>query len=118
MATTLQEADSNVGQFTHDWTPPVLQPRRGVAERLGVRIGNGHPVLVFIAAMLAGLAFISTLSIALGFLVTRVILHIGGVGEWDEHVNVWLAAHRTLGWTHLSLIGSIKSGGVVLPIVA
>jgi undecaprenyl-diphosphatase len=45
-------------------------------------------------------------------------LHIGGVARWDEHANVWLAAHRTQFLTHLSLIGSIISGGVVLPIIA
>lgn len=74
-------------------------------------------MVVFIGAMLTSLAFISLISIALGFLVTRVILHIGGVAGWDEHVNAWLAAHRTPFRTHLSLIGSIISGGVVLPIV-
>jgi membrane-associated phospholipid phosphatase len=118
MATTLQAAKSGIGQFSDNWTPPILQPRHGVAERLGVRVGNGHPVLVFIAAMLAGLALISTLSIALGLLLTHAVLHIGGVASWDEHVSVWLAQHRTPSRTHLSLIGSIMAGGVVLPIVA
>src|SRR5437867_4155746 len=118
MATTLDQARAHVGQFSNDWTPSVLQPRRGLAERLGARAGYGHPVVVFFAAMLASLALISTLSIALGLLVTRVILHVGGVAGWDEHVNTWLAAHRTPFRTHLSLIGSIMSGGVVLPIVA
>jgi undecaprenyl-diphosphatase len=118
MALIVEEAQNNIGQFTTDWTPPVLQPRRGIAERFGVRVLNGHPVFAFLAAMLSALALISTLSIALGFLVTRAILHVGGVGGWDEHVNVWLAAHRTPFQTHLSLIGSIMSGGVVLPIVA
>jgi membrane-associated phospholipid phosphatase len=75
-------------------------------------------VLVFAGAMLAALAAISTVSIALGFLVIHAILPVGGVSRWDEHVNVWLAAHRTPFRTHLSLIGSIVSGGVVLPIVA
>jgi membrane-associated phospholipid phosphatase len=75
-------------------------------------------VLVFFAAMLTGLALVATLSIALGFLVTRVLVDVGGLGRWDEHVNVWLAAHRTPFRTHLSLIGSIMSGGVVLPIIA
>jgi membrane-associated phospholipid phosphatase len=67
--------------------------------------------------VLISLALISTLSIALGFVVTRLILHVGGVAHWDEHVETWLAAHRTPFRTHLSLIGSIMSGGVVLPIV-
>lgn len=118
MAVTVDQTHGKVGRFTTDWTPPVLQPRRGVAERSGVRLGEGHPTLVFLGAMLAALALTSAVSIALGFLVTRVILHIGGVGSWDEHVNVWLAAHRTPFRTHLSLIGSITGGGVVLPIVA
>jgi undecaprenyl-diphosphatase len=67
--------------------------------------------------MLTALALISTVSIGLGLFVTRVLVHVGGVGRWDEHVDLWLAAHRTAFRTHLSLIGSIISGGVVLPIV-
>jgi membrane-associated phospholipid phosphatase len=118
MATTLEPGRIRTGQLSNDWTPPVLQPRSGFAERVGARAGYGHPVVVFLIGMLASLASISAVSIALGFLVTRVILHDSGVSHWDEHVNVWLAAHRTPFRTHLSLIGSIISGGVVLPIVA
>ena len=118
VALTAEETHRTAELLRTYWTPPVLQPRQGVAERLGVRAGRGHPVLVLIGAMLGALALISTVSIALGFLVTRVILHFGGVSGWDEHVNVWLAAHRTPFRTHVSLIGSIVSGGVVLPIVA
>ncbi|HEX6663117.1 MAG TPA: phosphatase PAP2 family protein [Gaiellaceae bacterium] len=117
MATLLEQRGAHAEALSSDWTPPVLEPRRGFAERMGVRAGNGHPVVVFLAAMLGSLALISGLSIALGFLVTGVILHIGGVAGWDEHVDTWLAAHRTPFRTHLSLIGSIMSGGVVLPIV-
>jgi membrane-associated phospholipid phosphatase len=116
MATTLEQRIHR-GPLSRDWTPPVLQPRRGFAERVGADMGCGHPVVVFLVAMLASLALISAVSIALGFLVTRVVLHAGGVARWDEHVNVWLAAHRTPFQTHLSLLGSIISGGVVLPIV-
>ena len=117
MALTAEERHGTVELRRTDWTLPVLQPRQGVAERLGVRAGRGHPVPVFLGGMLGALALISTVSIALGFLVTRVILHVAGVPGWDEHVNGWLAAHRTPFWTHVSLIGSIVSGGVVLPIV-
>jgi len=118
MATTLQRGRVQTGRLAIDWTPPVLRPRHGFAERVGVRLGYGHPVVVFVAGMLASLALISAVSIALGFLVTRVVLHDSGVSHWDEHVDAWLAAHRTPFRTHLSLIGSIISGGVVLPIVA
>ena len=119
MATTLERGRVLTRQLSNDWTPPVLQPRRGFAERAGARVsGYGHPVVVFVAGVLTSLILISAGSIGLGFLVTRVVLHHGGVAHWDEHVNVWLAAHRTPSRTHLSLIGSIVSGGVVLPIVA
>jgi membrane-associated phospholipid phosphatase len=118
MAITVEQTRAKVERHTTDWTPPVLQPRAGAVERLGMRVGHGHPVLVFLGAMLAALAMISAVSIGLGLLVTRVILHAGGTGGWDEHVNVWLAAHRTAFATHVSLIGSIMAGGVVLPIVA
>lgn len=118
MAVTAEKTHRTVELRRTDWTPRVLQPRPGVAERMAVRTGRGHPILVFLGAMLGALALISTVSIALGFLVTRVILHVGGVAGWDEHVNAWLAAHRTPSRTHVSLIGSIVSGGVVLPIVA
>ena len=58
MATTLQQARTNVAPAPRDWTPPVLQPRRGFAERLAARIGYGHHVVVFLGAMLAALAVI------------------------------------------------------------
>jgi membrane-associated phospholipid phosphatase len=67
--------------------------------------------------MLAGLVAVAGLSIALGALVTRVIEPSWGIGAADERVNVWLAAHRTMWRTHVSLVGSTLAGGVVLPIV-
>jgi membrane-associated phospholipid phosphatase len=121
MRTYLEETAPRRTATAHtavDWPPPVLRPRAdGRAERLARRVAPGHPVLVFLVAMLTGLAAIASLSILLGLLVTHVIVHIGGIGAADERVNVWLAAHRTPFRTHLSLIGSIMSGGVVLPIV-
>jgi membrane-associated phospholipid phosphatase len=97
---------------------PVLEPRSdGVVERVAARVGEGHPVLVFLATMLTALVLIAGLSILLGFLVVHVVLHIGGTNAADEQVNDWLAAHRTASRTHLSLIGSIMSGGVVLPVI-
>jgi membrane-associated phospholipid phosphatase len=120
MAVTVDEVQDDGPGVAHDWTPPVLRPRVGIGigERLGVRLGNGHPVLVFLAGMITALVLVSSLSIALGALVTRVILHIGGIAAADERVIVWLSARRTPFQTHLSLIGSIMSGGVVLPIIA
>jgi undecaprenyl-diphosphatase len=98
---------------------PIIRPRRGGrAERFAGSLGSLHPVAVFVVAMLGGLAVIAALSIGLGFFMTRVLEHVSWIGTHDEHVNVWLAAHRTPARTDASLIGSIVAGGVVLPIVA
>jgi membrane-associated phospholipid phosphatase len=107
-----------VARAAHDWSVPVLRPREnGRGERLARRLAPGHPVVVFIVAMLAGLAAVAALTIVLGLLLVHVLLHVGGVAAADERANVWFAAHRTPFRTHLSLIGSVMSGGVVLPIV-
>ncbi len=107
------------GSSDDRWEIPVLRARRGgFAERFAGWLGTFHPIVVFLAAMLAGLAAIAGLSIGIGFFVTRVLLHAWGLGASDERVEVWLAAHRTSSRTHASLIGSIVAGGVVLPIVA
>lgn len=95
----------------------VLRARPGgPAARLAAR-PSANPAVVFTVAMLAGLLVIAAASIGAGLLVTRVIEHAWGIGAADERVDVWLAAHRTPGRTHASLIGSIVAGGVVLPIL-
>ena len=106
------------GHLEDGWAIPVLHARRGgLAERFAGSLGKLHPIAVFLAAVLAGLAIIAGLSIGIGFLVTRVLMHVWGVGAADERVSVWLAAHRTPSRTDASLIGSIVAGGVVLPLV-
>jgi membrane-associated phospholipid phosphatase len=101
------------------WDIPVLRAQGGGrAERLAGLFGGLHPAIVFVVAMLVGLAAVAVVSIGCGFLVTRVLEHAWGIGAADERVNVWLAAHRTSARTDASLVGSIVAGGVVLPIVA
>jgi len=117
MDTTLTQTRGAVARPDEGWSAPVLQPRDGRIERVAVRVGTGHPVLVFLGVMLTGLALIAMVSTALGFLVTRVLLHVHGTAAADEHFVRWLAAHRTRFRTDLSLVGSMGSGGVVLPIV-
>lgn len=98
---------------------PALDTDRSARARwLADRFGDLHPAIVFIVVMLAGLVVIALVSIGLGFLITRVAEHVGGIGAADERVNGWLAAHRTPTRTNASLIGSIIAGGVVLPIIA
>jgi hypothetical protein len=94
---------------------PVLESRHGgPAERLAHALGDLHPAAVFVVVVLAGLAVIATLSIGLGFFTTRVLEPISGIGTPDEHVNTWLAAHRTPGRTDASLVGSIAAGGIIV----
>lgn len=91
----------------------------GPAERLAgaAWARNLHPAAVFVIVMLAGLAVIALCSTLCG-LAVREFEHISAVGSPDEHVEVWLAAHRTAERTRASLVGSTAGGGVVLPIVA
>jgi membrane-associated phospholipid phosphatase len=106
-------------QSADRWDVAVLDARKGgPAERLAGLFGGLHPAIVFVVAMLAGLAAIAALSICLGFLVTRVLEHAWGIAAAEQRFNVWLAAHRTPARTEVSLVGSIVAGGVVLPIVA
>lgn len=101
------------------WDIPVLRARHGgPAERLARVFDGLHPAIIFVVAMLVGLAAVAVLSIGCGLLVTRVLEPAWGIGAADERVNVWLAAHRTSSRTDASLVGSIVAGGVVLPIVA
>ena len=56
----------------------------GLAERFAGSVGTFHPIVVFLMAMLAGLAAIAALSIGIGFLVTGVLEHAWGVGAADD----------------------------------
>lgn len=75
--------------------PVVLAPRDGgIAERIGARMA-GHPVVAFIVVTLIGFLLLSALSVAAGWLLKSYVLPENGIGHADEHVNVWLAQHRT-----------------------
>jgi len=101
------------------WRVPVLDARpTGPARRFAARLSSRRPATVFLVAIVSGLALVAALSIALGLLVTDVLVHAWGIGAADERVDVWLAAHRTATRDDASLIGSIMAGGVVLPVVA
>ncbi len=101
------------------WTIPVLEPAPGgPASRFAAALGRRrHPVLVFLVAVVGGLALLVLLSVGAGLLLTHVVGHAWGVGSAERRFEVWLAGHRTPGRTEASLIGSIAAGGVVLPIV-
>jgi undecaprenyl-diphosphatase len=96
---------------------PRLDARDGsLPRRIAARMGDRRPVAVFATVLLAGFAMLVALSIALGVLVTQVLLSTG-IGTEDEAFVHTLAAHRT-GWeTDLSAVGSTIGGAPVLPIL-
>ena len=105
--------DSNTGGEI-----PLFDPRPdGPAERFAGVAGGRHPVVAFFVALISGYVLLAAASIALGFLVTEVILPIDGVERFDERFPRWLAGERTDGWTDASWVGSELSGGYVIPAV-
>ena len=82
---------------------PLFDPRPdGPAERfLGV-VGDRHPVVAFFLALISGYLLLAAASVALGFLVTEVLLLIDGVERFDERFPRWLAGERTDSWTDAS----------------
>ena len=81
------------------------------------RSARGHPVRVFLAAILSGYAILLALTIAVGFLLTRVILKIDGVAAWDERVSRAIVRERTGTTVDLSWVGSTLAGGLVIPVL-
>src|SRR5918994_4592325 len=75
---------------------PVLGAHRGgPAERFADRLRGRHPTAVFFAALLTGFAALALTSIALGFLVTDVLLDIGGLRRADNSFVDSLVEQRT-----------------------
>jgi membrane-associated phospholipid phosphatase len=98
---------------------PVLDEQPGsLGRRLATLPRKGHPVWTYVSGILVAFALIACISIVLGLLVTKVLLHVHGVASDDERFVGFLARHRSTGLTDASLVGSIIAGGVVLPIIA
>lgn len=99
-------------------TAPLLEPAQGgIAQRFAENVGPGHPVRVFLAAILGGYALLVALTIAAGFLLTRVLLRIDALASADERISRWLERERTPFLVDLSWIGSTLAGGHVIPVV-
>lgn len=95
---------------------PLLEPARGgLAERFAEAVGPGRPVRTFLVAVLGGYALLVGLTIAVGFLLTKVLLSISAVSSADERISQWLERERTPRLIDLSWIGSTLAGGVVIP---
>jgi membrane-associated phospholipid phosphatase len=71
----------------------VLDPR-GASARIGGRMA-GHPVWAFLVTTVVGLIILAAAAVAAGWALQHYALPENGFGHRDEHVNVWLANHRT-----------------------
>jgi len=97
---------------------PLLEPRRGdAAERFLDLIGERHPDLAFLFALLGGYFLLALCSIAVGLLVTNGLLAVDEVKRLDERFPSWLEGERTATLTDLSWVGSEIAGGYVIPAV-
>jgi membrane-associated phospholipid phosphatase len=101
-------------------TPSVLIARPGgVAFRFADRLGDPHPVLAFVVALLAGFVLLAAASVVLALFIVHVVVSGSGLGLGgaDEALPEALAEHRTGLLTTLSEIGTEMGGSPVLPIV-
>ena len=97
---------------------PLLDAHdRGPAGRFARRLHGHHPAAVFFAAILAGVAVLCLIAVALGLLVTDVLLHANGVARTDDSAVRSLVAERTPFLTDASAVGSTLGGAPFLPIL-
>lgn len=96
--------------------PPLFEPREGgPAQRFLDVLGDRHPVVAFLVAVLSGYLVLAALSIVLGLVITDRLLAIDAIRRVDERFPSWLAGQRTETWTDASWVGSELSGGYVIP---
>ena len=104
--------------WSRDRVVPVLGARGGgPAERFADRLRGRHPAAVFFAALLTGLAALAVISVALGLLVTDVLLDIGELRRADNTFVNSLVGERTPFLTDASEIFSTVGGAPLLPIL-
>jgi undecaprenyl-diphosphatase len=72
-----------------------LDPRPGgIAEHLADRAGDRPPLLTSAAVLVAGYVVVSAALLAIGLLLTKVLLD-HGIGTFDSGITDWLVARRT-----------------------
>ena len=96
---------------------PVLEPRRGgLASRLAAALGGQHPAWVFATVVMLGFVALAGLTVAGGQALVGAVLPPSGRSA-EDHVNTWLAAHRTSTLDAVSAVGSAIGDVPVLPAV-
>lgn len=98
---------------------PLLTPQAGgSAERFAGLLDGDRPAFVFFAALIAAFALAATASIALGLLVTEVLLSVGGIATADMSVVETIVAERTGLLTDGAEVGAIVGSYVLSAIAA
>jgi len=97
----------------------VLQARPGgPADRFAGMLGDRHPALVFFAALLSAFAVLVAVSLAVGYVATRVLLDdVSGLRAADNGAIRQLVTERSGFLDTVSMIGSTVGGAPVLPIL-
>jgi undecaprenyl-diphosphatase len=94
----------------------VVEPTgAGPASTVAERLGRFKPVPVFFTTMVVGYALLAAALVALGLVLTRVLLPIDAVQRADEWAPAWLASHRSVWLTDASAVGSRIGDVPVLP---
>jgi undecaprenyl-diphosphatase len=98
--------------------PDLVEPRPGgPAERFGERL-RGRPAVAFVGAALLGYVLMTATMVALGLLLTKLLLPHWGIGVHDEDVNDSLARHRSATLDDVSFAGSELADLYVIPALA
>jgi membrane-associated phospholipid phosphatase len=106
-----------IARRDEDGAIPLFEPRPGgPAERFSHAVGDRHPIVAFFLALISGYLLLALASIALGLLVTDVLLDVDSIQRLDERFPRWLAGERTDGLTDASWVGTELAGGYVIPI--
>jgi len=99
--------------------PVLLSRRGGPAERFAGAVGDRHPIVVFLLAVLSGFLLLAVASVLLALLIVHGLASDGGLGlnDTDSSPIEFLAEHRTGTLNTISEIGTEAGGAPVLPIV-
>ena len=100
MIVAVQQQTARGDERAHTESPASDARRRSLLEprRISSRIGRamaGHPVRAYVLVTVIGFALLAAATLLAGWVLQTYALPEHGFGHRDEHVNVWLAEHRT-----------------------
>jgi membrane-associated phospholipid phosphatase len=88
----------------------------GPSRAIGERLRTWRPPAVAATLSIAGSLILTTILVAIGFLITRSSLS-GGIVGWDARVERWIELHRTATLDTVTDLGSIMGGtGTILAV--